>query len=361
MLVVSDKRSNQFKAVWVQTISTLHFCYSSTAFSRMPRLVNNPSKIVKSNTSNDSVRSYLLEIGRYQLLTHEQEIEYSKQVKQMVSLLKRKNLLTEKLNREPTTVEWVAHIQLPEIEVNQILKQGKRAKQKMIEANLRLVVVIAKKYQNRGLELLDLIQEGNRGLIKGVERFDPTRNCRFSTCAYWWIRQAISRAVLEQGRTVRLPIHISESLNKIKKAQRELSQKLGRTPSILELSLKLDLTQNQLREFLNYAQKPISLDLKIGESRDTDLSDLVETFAVSHDDAVSENVTQNLEILLAELKPMQREVLSLRFGLVDEREHTQAQISERFGFSKQYVSLMQKKALNQLKNHEHIQTISEKY
>ena len=200
----------------------------------MPK-ANIAKTTVKGTYSADMVRTYLHEIGRVPLLTHEQEIVYGKQVQKMMTLLAEK----EELGSELSLKEWADHVQLSEIELNRIIKQGERAKQKMIEANLRLVVAIAKKYQKRNMEFLDLIQEGSLGLERGVEKFDPTRGYKFSTYAYWWIRQAITRAIAQQARTIRLPIHITEKLNKIKKTQRELAQKLGRSADVAEIALPL--------------------------------------------------------------------------------------------------------------------------
>ena len=186
----------------------------------------------KNNTkfTADMVRTYLREIGRVPLLTREQEIIFGKQVQKMMKLVEAKEALAKKLGREVSLSEWITEVDLPETELKKTVFEGKRAKQKMIEANLRLVVAIAKKYQKRNMEFLDLIQEGALGLERGVEKFDPTRGYKFSTYAYWWIRQAITRAIAQQGRTIRLPIHITEKLNKIKKVQRELAQKLGKIP-----------------------------------------------------------------------------------------------------------------------------------
>ena len=219
----------------------------------------------------DMVRTYLREIGRVPLLTREQEIIFGKQVQQMMKLVEAKDALTKKLDRSPTLEEWSHNVKLSETEVKQIVHQGKRAKQKMIEANLRLVVAIAKKYQKRNMEFLDLIQEGTLGLERGVEKFDPTRGYKFSTYAYWWIRQAITRAIAQQGRTIRLPIHITEKLNKIKKVQRELAQKLGRSPLPGEVAKELDLEPSQIREYLNMARQPVSLDVRVGDNQDTEL------------------------------------------------------------------------------------------
>ena len=193
-------------------------------YSQMPT-VNTKPKTTKPTFSADMVRTYLHEIGRVPLLTHEQEIVYGKQVQQMMPLLEAKEALAETLEREPTMQEWADHVDLEESALKKIINQGTRAKRKMIEANLRLVVAIAKKYQKRNMEFLDLIQEGTLGLERGVEKFDPTRGYKFSTYAYWWIRQAITRAIAQQARAIRLPIHITEKLNKIKKVQRELSQR----------------------------------------------------------------------------------------------------------------------------------------
>ncbi len=298
----------------------------------------------------DMVRTYLREIGRVPLLTREQEIVFGKQVQQMMKLVEAKDALTKKLDRSPTLEEWSHNVKLSEKELKQIMHQGKRAKQKMIEANLRLVVAIAKKYQKRNMEFLDLIQEGTLGLERGVEKFDPTRGYKFSTYAYWWIRQAITRAIAQQGRTIRLPIHITEKLNKIKKVQRELAQKLGRSPLPGEVAKELDLEPSQIREYLNMARQPVSLDVRVGDNQDTELQEMLEDEGPSPEHyTTQEFLRQDLYNLLAELTPQQREVLCLRFGLEDGNELSLAKVGERLNLSRERVRQLEHQALAHLR------------
>ncbi len=300
--------------------------------------------------SADMVRSYLHEIGRVPLLTNEQEIIYGKQVQAMMTLLTKKSELEKQLEREPSLREWSKSAQLSEQELNRVLKLGQRAKSKMIEANLRLVVAIAKKYQKRNMEFLDLIQEGSLGLERGVEKFDPMKGYKFSTYAYWWIRQAITRAIAQQARTIRLPIHITEKLNKIKKTQRELSQKLGRNPNPAEIAAELGLETSQIREYLSIARQPISLDVRVGDNQDTELSELLEDDGISPDNyATQELLRQDLYSLMADLTPQQREVLALRFGLEDGKELSLAKIGQRMNLSRERVRQLEHQALAQLR------------
>lgn len=307
-------------------------------------------KTTKSTFTADMVRTYLHEIGRVPMLTHEQEIVYGKQVQQMMALQDQKEALAKKLDHEPTDQELAAYNNMSEAELKSIMQRGHRAKQKMIEANLRLVVSIAKKYQKRNLEFLDLIQEGTMGLERGVEKFDPTRGYKFSTYAYWWIRQAITRAIAQQARTIRLPIHITEKLNKIKKVQRELSQKLGRAATAIEIAEALELEPAQIREFLTIARQPVSLDLRVGDNQDTELQDLLEDDGPSPENFMAqESLRQDLETLLADLTPQQREVISLRFGLEDGHELSLAKVGERMNISRERVRQLERQALDHLR------------
>ncbi|MGB3616136.1 MAG: RpoD/SigA family RNA polymerase sigma factor [Elainellaceae cyanobacterium] len=299
----------------------------------------------------DPVRAYLEEIGRVPLLTHEQEIVLGKQVQHMMALEAVRDRLSESADDGDVVLQdWAAAADMPANQLRQVLREGERAKTKMVRANLRLVVSIAKKYIKSNLEFLDLIQEGTLGLYRGVEKFDPSKGYRFSTYAYWWIRQAITRAIAEQSRTIRLPIHVVEQLNKIKKAQRQLSQRLGRSANAAEIAEETNIAVDKVRYYLDRARQPLSLDLTIGDNDGNYLGDLLPDDGDSPEDVVvSRHLRQDLANLMEDLTQQQQDVLALRFGLRGGKALTLAKIGDELDVSRERVRQIQQDALRRLR------------
>ena len=283
-----------------------------------------------ANNSNNTVRDYLKEIGRTPLLKSEEEVKLANQIQAMLPLMEKEDLTLEE---------------------KKIVRLGQRAKQKMVKANLRLVVSIAKKYQNRGLSMLDLIQEGSIGLMRASEKFDASKGYKFSTYSYWWIRQAMTRAIANHARTIRLPIHITQDLNKVKKATRQLSQRLGRKPSDREISEELDMDLKKLRSLAQSARitRPKSLNATIDENQ-TELGQILADDAASPSDFVaSQEIRSQIQNLLHTLSPKQRDVITLRYGLKDGRTMTYEQIGDVCGISRERVRQIKNKAMKLLK------------
>ena len=296
--------------------------------------------------SGDSVRAYLRDIGRIPLLEHDEEILLGRQVQRLMELKEMKR----ELELDDEGLANAMDISLKEIKKE--LRNGEKAKDKMVTANLRLVVSVAKKYTKRNMELLDIIQEGTIGLVRGVEKFDPGRGYKFSTYAYWWIRQGITRAIAEKSRAIRLPIHVTENLNKLKKAQRELSQINGYMPNVFQLSDHLGLTADEIKDLMCKARQPTSLEIKIGENRDTALIDLLEDETQLPDTLLEQQfIKEDIRELIKDLPEMQAAVVSMRYGIGDEmlEPMSMTAIGQVLNMSRDRVRTLEHKALKALR------------
>jgi RNA polymerase primary sigma factor len=287
----------------------------------------------------DPVKDYLKQIGKVALLNAELEVELAKRIE--AGLFAEEKLATDKkISRDvERDLKWV-------------VKDGQRAKSHLLEANLRLVVSLAKRYTGRGMQFLDLIQEGNLGLIRAVEKFDYTKGYKFSTYATWWIRQAITRAMADQARTIRIPVHMVEVINKLARVQRQLLQDLGREPTPEELARELDMTPEKVVEVQKYGREPISLSTPLGEDGDSEFGDLIEdTEAVVPADAVGFTMLQReLERILDSLHPREAGVIRSRFGLGDGVQKTLDQIGEEFGVTRERIRQIESKTMSKLRH-----------
>jgi len=299
----------------------------------------------------ETYQTYMRELSKIPLLRHQQEIELGRQVQFMLELLKRKKLLTVKLQRSPLHAEWAESAGLTMEELKKRLQAGERAKQKLITSNLRLVVSVAIKYESRGLDLLDLIQEGNIGLQRAVEKFDPTKGYRFSTYAYWWIRQGITRALATQGHSIRLPIHAIDTLNQVKKTRRELTHKLGYEPNLSEIARELKLDPNKIEEYISVKKELLSLNARIGKQDDKELIEvIIQPEIEEYNHLEVEFLLKSISQLLIDLKPQEREVLLWRFGLKDGEEKTLAAIGRMFNLSRERIRQLEEKGLRKIRS-----------
>ncbi len=305
----------------------------------------------KKHYTEDSIRLYLQEIGRIRLLRAEEEIELARKIADLLELERIRDDIDDQLDEEPTDADWANAVDMPLQAFRRRLHQGRRAKDKMVQSNLRLVVSIAKKYMNRGLSFQDLIQEGSLGLIRAAEKFDHEKGYKFSTYATWWIRQAITRAIADQSRTIRLPVHLYETISRIKKTTKLLSQELGRKPTEEEIATRMEMTIEKLRFIAKSAQLPISLETPIGKEEDSRLGDFIESDGETPEDEVSKSLLrEDLESVLSTLSPRERDVLRLRYGLDDGRMKTLEEIGQIFNVTRERIRQIEAKALRKLRH-----------
>ena len=301
--------------------------------------------------TEDSIRVYLQEIGRIRLLRPDEEIELARKIADLLHLEELAAQFESDNGKEPDNKEWAALVEMPLIRFRRRLMLGRRAKEKMVQSNLRLVVSIAKKYMNRGLSFQDLIQEGSLGLIRAAEKFDHEKGYKFSTYATWWIRQAITRAIADQSRTIRLPVHLYETISRIKKTTKVLSQEFGRKPTEEEIAESMEMTIEKLRFIAKSAQLPISLETPIGKEEDSRLGDFIEADIENPEQDVAKNLLrEDLEGVLATLSPRERDVLRLRYGLDDGRMKTLEEIGQIFDVTRERIRQIEAKALRKLRH-----------
>jgi RNA polymerase primary sigma factor len=301
--------------------------------------------------TEDSIRVYLQEIGRIRLLRPDEEIELARKIADLLQLEELAVQFEADHGHYPDTKEWAVLVDMPLIKFRRRLMLGRRAKEKMVQSNLRLVVSIAKKYMNRGLSFQDLIQEGSLGLIRAAEKFDHEKGYKFSTYATWWIRQAITRAIADQSRTIRLPVHLYETISRIKKTTKTLSQEFGRKPTEEEIAESMEMTIEKLRFIAKSAQLPISLETPIGKEEDSRLGDFIEADIENPEQDVAKNLLrEDLEGVLATLSPRERDVLRLRYGLDDGRMKTLEEIGQIFDVTRERIRQIEAKALRKLRH-----------
>ena len=307
-----------------------------------------PNSLVNSFSIDDPVRMYLKEIGKVPLLNPDEEIVLA----QAMSAGNEAKARLDELEEQRKNGETPDITPEEEAQLRKVYKKGESSKQKLAEANLRLVVSIAKRYVGRGMLFLDLIQEGNLGLIKAVEKFDYTKGYKFSTYATWWIRQAITRAIADQARTIRIPVHMVETINKVIRVSRQLLQELGHDPSAEEIARELDMPVEKVRDILRIAQEPVSMETPIGEEEDSHLGDFIPDEDASEPSEVASFslLREQLEEVLDTLAPREKKVLELRFGIVDGRTRTLEEVGKEFNVTRERIRQIEAKALRKLRH-----------
>lgn len=302
--------------------------------------------------ADDAVGAFFKEMARYPLLKADEEVELARRVKYIVEMEELQRQLFQELGRTPTRAELAERVGLTERQLESRLHRSRVAKRKMIRSNLRLVVSIAKRYLNRGVPFLDLIQEGALGLNRATEKFDPDKGYKFSTYAYWWIRQGITRTIANDARTIRLPIHIVEKLNKLKKAHRELKRELHRNPTEAELAQSLELTVEQLQHLQQVRRQSLSLNHRVGKGEDTELMDLLEDGDTqSPESQMSETMLRQeiWDVLGNVLTQREKDIISLRYGLTTSKPCTLEEVGGMFNLSRERVRQIQSKAMRKLR------------
>ncbi|MBE9031704.1 RNA polymerase sigma factor, RpoD/SigA family [filamentous cyanobacterium LEGE 11480] len=302
--------------------------------------------------TDDAIGAFFKDMARYPLLKADEEIELARCVKLLVEIENAKIELAESLGHAPEDRELIEHLEITEQQLSQRLRLGDLAKQKMVRSNLRLVVSIAKRYLNRGVPFLDLIQEGALGLHRATEKFDPDKGYKFSTYAYWWIRQGITRTIANDARTIRLPIHVVEKLNKLKRLQRDLKSELNRNPTEQELAEALDIGVEQLRHLQQVKRQSLSLNHRVGKGEDTELLDLLEDFSNhSPELQMSESMMRQeiWDVLGHVLTQREKDVISLRYGLITSHPCTLEEVGGMFNLSRERVRQIQSKAMRKLR------------
>lgn len=302
--------------------------------------------------TNDGVDLYLNEIGRVSRIDHAEEIELSRAIQGRMRLEDQRASLAEQQGSALDDRELATALGIEYVELRQILRRGVRAQRQLINANLRLVVSVAKKYINRGVPFLDLIQEGNIGLIRATERFDAERGYRFSTYAHWWIRQGVTRCIANQARTIRLPVHMVDKVRQLKRTIRDLTKALGRRPSEQELAEAMGVRVKKLRMIQQSATLPVSLDMNVGSEGDTRLGDLLEdaTQGQPLENLVEQGLKEDVLTAMQSLKPLEQQVLALRYGFEGERSQTLREVGEAFNLTRERIRQIEKEALLKLRS-----------